>query len=477
MSTTQVEADTEPESLLSPELAAELGSDDANLVLTGPKKKKRKGGGDDVSEEVKTLAKQLSKKAQKRMEQIAKRKDREAKQSDFLDVIHEHEISEQQRQLLTSTRDINQTQTLKQLLSSLYKKQAAGVSLSLEEKRVLYNQTEGNDEDGPTEMHHSEQEAPGALSTAVDSTMPLTDSTSVAEVSIDDLFGTSATEVLPRGKNSSKKKTKKGQKPSIEDISIWEPTVKPVVAHITPVQTNREKQASAPVGLNTAAAPAAVPTAVHTVSNSVDKNEPVVAAGKGSVGSGLLAQLQLLKAGKTGTTTKSAGNKPVSVANETSVPQQGGTAKAVYAVEATELPVTSQGEVVKKPAAAASTKPTATDGSADVKDGKSGGSGGAGSARKRAVKVFRSAEVQAARMELPVCGMEQEVRRCVVCLAVRYGCFYIVVGKWRCVLYLSCAFVFTYTIPSLWPPSSLHGHLLRVFDPCLGADSGGDQQR
>jgi hypothetical protein len=419
MSTTQVEADTEPESLLSPELAAELGSDEANVVLTGPKKKKRKGGGDDVSEEVKTLAKQLSKKAQKRMEQIAKRKDREAKQSDFLDVIHEHEISEQQRQLLTSTRDINQTQTLKQLLSSLYKKQAAGVALSLEEKRVLYNQTEGNDEHGPMDMVYSEQEAPGAFSTAVDSTMPPTDNTSVAEVSIDDLFGTSATEVLPRGKNSSKKKNKKGQKPSIEDISIWEPTPpKSVVAPVGLIQTNRVKQASAPVGLNTTAAPAAVPTAVNTVSNSVDKNDLVVAAGKGSVGSGLLAQLQLLKAGKTGTTTKSACNKPVSVANETSVPQQGGAAKAVYAVEATELPVTSQGEVVKKPAAAASTKPTSTDSGADVKGARTSGSAGAGSARKRAVKVFRSAEVQAARMELPVCGMEQEVRGCVVCLAV-----------------------------------------------------------
>jgi hypothetical protein len=421
MSATQVEADTEPESLLSPELAAELGSDEANVVLTGPKKKKRKGGGDDVSEEVKTLAKQLSKKAQKRMEQIAKRKDREAKQSDFLDVIHEHEISEQQRQLLTSTRDINQTQTLKQLLSSLYKKQAAGVALSLEEKRVLYNQTEGHDEEGPMDMLYSEQETPGALFSAVDSTTPLTDSTSVAEVSIDDLFGASATEVLPRGKNSSKKKSKKGQKPSIEDISIWEPTApKPVVAPVGPIQTNKEKQASALVGLNTTAAPAAVPTAVNTVSNSVDKNDPVVAAGKGSVGSGLLAQLQLLKAGKAGTTTKPVGNRPISVANEVADvdTQQGGAAKAVYAVEATELPVTSQGEVVKKPAAAASTKPTSTDSGADVKGGKSGGSGGAGSARKRAVKVFRSAEVQAARMELPVCGMEQEVRGCVVCRAV-----------------------------------------------------------
>jgi hypothetical protein len=415
MSTTQVEADMEPESLLSPELAAELGSDEANVVLTGPKKKKRKGGCDDVSEEVKTLAKQLSKKAQKRMEQIAKRKDREAKQSDFLDVIHEHEISEQQRQLLTSTRDINQTQTLKQLLSSLYKKQAAGVALSLEEKRVLYTQTDGNDEDGSMVMVYSEQEAPGALSTAVDSTMPPTDNTSVAEVSIDDLFGTSATEVLPKGKNSSKKKSKKGQKPSIEDISIWEPTApKPVIAHVTPVQTNREKQASAP------AAPAAVPTAVHTVSNSVDKSEPVIAAGMGSVGSGLLAQLQLLKAGKAGTTTKPVGNRPISVANEVAAvgTQHGGAAKAVYAVEATELPVTSQGEVVKKPAAAASTKPTSIDSGADVKGARTSGSGGAGSARKRAVKVFRSAEVQAARMELPVCGMEQEVRGCVVCLAV-----------------------------------------------------------
>ena len=66
--------EAEQEQLLSPELAAELGCEGNDVVLTGAKKKKRQRGGDEeLSDEVKTLAKQLSKKAQKRIAQIAQR--------------------------------------------------------------------------------------------------------------------------------------------------------------------------------------------------------------------------------------------------------------------------------------------------------------------------------------------------------------------------------------------------------------------
>jgi hypothetical protein len=76
------------------------------------------------------------------------------------------------------------------------------------ERLPLNNQqTEGNDADGPMEMHHSEQEAPGALSTAW--TAPMPTAVTFADVSIDDLFGTSTLEVHPRGSNSNKRKTRR----------------------------------------------------------------------------------------------------------------------------------------------------------------------------------------------------------------------------------------------------------------------------
>lgn len=124
------------------------------------------------------------------------------------------------------------------------------------------------------------------------------------------------------------------------------------------------------------------------------------------MGKGLLAQLQQLKASKsaaTGSHTK-ATSKPLSVANEVdgSADAVSEAAKPAYAAQEIALPVTAQGEVRKRASSDAAPTSTSTETAlapAPVKE-----------ARKSAVKVFRSAEVQAARMELPVCGMEQEVR-------------------------------------------------------------------
>jgi len=140
------------------------------------------------------------------------------------------------------------------------------------------------------------------------------------------------------------------------------------------------------------------------------------------VGSGLLAQLQLLKANKSVTSTKTSTAR-ISIANEvdrTEGDMEQKPVKLAYAVKETELPVNSQGEVRKASTASnpSSTTTGACDGNAD-----SATHGGAeksnrstpGAGKSKAVQVFRSAVVQAARMELPVCAMEQEIVEAVNC--------------------------------------------------------------
>jgi hypothetical protein len=131
------------------------------------------------------------------------------------------------------------------------------------------------------------------------------------------------------------------------------------------------------------------------------------------MGSGLLAQLQLLKAGNLPVAAKAATGR-TSIANEAEAPVSEQAQCKAYEVQETAAPVTAQGEVRK------ASKPTtnaAQEGAISVTAGGDGKTGAAVSAApagtKTAVKVFRSAEVQAARMELPVCAMEQEVRLCV----------------------------------------------------------------
>jgi hypothetical protein len=131
------------------------------------------------------------------------------------------------------------------------------------------------------------------------------------------------------------------------------------------------------------------------------------------MGSGLLAQLQLLKAGNLPVAAKAAMGR-TSIANEAEAPVSEQAHSKAYEVQETAAPVTAQGEVRK------ASKPTTSAAEEGVSCTSSGGDGKAGTAvsaaprgTKTAVKVFRSAEVQAARMELPVCAMEQEVRVCV----------------------------------------------------------------
>ena len=380
-----VEGESEP--ILSPELVEELGKDANDVVLVG-KKKKRTKNENEVSEEVKILAKKLSKNAQKRIAQITLRKEKEAKCSEFLNVIHEHEISDEHRQLLTSSRDINQTQTMKQLLSSLYKKQAAGLPLSAEESQVLYNQP--NDPSLAMEQNN----LPTSLlqpTVVVDSTLPILD-TEEPSISLDELFPSFTPNSQARAKKSKKKKSTQ------EDTTTGTTAITSTGATVTVEKNNN-------TSINTEKT-----SKSDVIQASKPNNTPPVSST--SLGSGLLAQLQLLKANKSAT----SGIK-TSMMNSTSIANQDDNLetdkKPVYVVQEVAAPITAQGEITKS----TTTTSTSTD-KTQVKVSESSKSAPlnvsnstatGGDKQSVAVKVMRSAVVQAARMELPVCGMEQEV--------------------------------------------------------------------
>lgn len=393
------------EPILSAELLEELGGDStADVILTG-KKKKRTHNPDEVTEEVKTLAKQLSKKAQKRVAQITQRKEKEAKRADFFSTIHEHEISEEHRQLLTSSRGINQTLTMKQLLSNIFKKQAAGLKLTPEESQLLYNQ--------PIENVDTMVLPVTLAAPVVDSTLANAQaSASSGDVflSFDDIIplncGVDAGSAHSRPKKAKRKKNRDtgGEEAASETKSDAKSEVKVPKPHI-----------SVP------AATGAVPAVVASTSKATATEIPAA----GSVGLNLLAQLKQLKAGSV-PMVKKAQTGSTSIANDVEI--TGADNSVAYEVKETACPVSSQGEVVRSvtTTGASTAGASTTDAnsivagsgnkgktaftSAAASAGTSASSNSSDTRAATAVVVNRSAEVQAARMELPVCHMEQEVR-------------------------------------------------------------------
>lgn len=80
----------------------------------------------------------MSKKAKKRFEQFQRREEKNKKKDEYLNVLQKYVISDQHRGLMTSTRDIGQMNTLKKQLSKIFKRYQAGLSLTDEEKELLF---------------------------------------------------------------------------------------------------------------------------------------------------------------------------------------------------------------------------------------------------------------------------------------------------------------------------------------------------
>lgn len=388
------------DAILSNELLAELGGNE-DVLLASKKHNKRKRT-DEPSEEVKLIAKQLSKKAQKRVNQIKKRKEKEAQRSDFIDIIHKHEISEAHRQLLVSSKDIGQSQTLKQLLSSIYRKQQAGIQLSLEETHILYSQKDANLSEGEFPFMECSSTLPPPQPVDVASnicdgseTLPHTE----VLFSFDDILPVREVDnVIVQVRNKNKKKRTNGGEPSAD-------------------------------------------------SNNDVNNFTEQPLSKTTVGSGLLAQLQHIKQSKQKNSIKQPEqykhlcnvnidtNSQLVIGhcnstNVTSIIENTHSAAEVYVVSLTPDPVTSQGDIVNTMLesrnvkletkssssssiskhnsmnAEATNNQTEMNVAVPIKDSSNNNLFPSSST---SVCVNRSIAIQAARMALPVCAMEQEV--------------------------------------------------------------------
>ena len=134
------------------ELQSEYGQSDECLVISGSSSSRKKQKIEEKEQkrsqprdEIEQIVKKISKKKQKKIDQIQKRKERELKQSEYLNIIRTNQLTATERDLMTSTRALNQQLTLKQLLSLLLKKERAGLPLTREERNILYTTRENED--------------------------------------------------------------------------------------------------------------------------------------------------------------------------------------------------------------------------------------------------------------------------------------------------------------------------------------------
>ena len=136
--------------LLSAELQEELGllraydttSGDV-LPVVGKRDKRQRA--EEVPAEILEQAKKLSNKAQKRLDAISKKKEKDEKTILYYDMLRKHEMQDDHRQLLTSSRDLNQQLTLKKKLKILHRRHKAGIKLNEEEMKLLFPYGDSDD--------------------------------------------------------------------------------------------------------------------------------------------------------------------------------------------------------------------------------------------------------------------------------------------------------------------------------------------
>jgi ATP-dependent RNA helicase DHX37/DHR1 len=124
-----MDVEEEEESILSPELRAQLGSSE---VIVGKRKKKAAAPKEEVEEEV-----VLSKSQKRKLESIKKRKENEAKRAHYLCEIDKHKLSADHQQLMVSARDQGQKHTQKWRLQMIIRRHQAGLHLRDEERALL----------------------------------------------------------------------------------------------------------------------------------------------------------------------------------------------------------------------------------------------------------------------------------------------------------------------------------------------------
>ena len=420
----------EEEIILSENLLQELGqNNDGTQLMTAGKKKRKIKGEPEPGPEVVAAAKKRSKSEQKKLDQIKLRKDKEEKREEYLTVLHKHEITDAHRQLLTSTKDIGQSLTMKAALKKTLKRYKAGLSITEEERDLLFprnhqdgssSMREGDDEDDdeddeeegipltivattaviPAGRDLSEQ--PNSKATSKKRT---NDAVMIEVETAADRDEDEGTKALPIDFNdifdengvgdgdgaadkAKKKKRKKSSTKSMHEQLEREEEHEEITSNaIVPAMTskrNKTNAASASVG--------------SSLMQQLQKFKQKLKSGEVNTLSTMDADV-IVVATATTTSTSSASlthqQQPSGDANEPNDPEGN---KAIYVPVSIEEPVDATGRVH------VSTLPSAFGTSS------SSSSSSSSSARKGpAISVVRDSKIQAARLNLPVCGMEQEI--------------------------------------------------------------------
>ena len=264
----------EQETLISEELRKTLGDD----CLYVKKIDNNKSQTNMVSPEAYNQAVKLSKSAKKRQAQIELRKEKELKRDGSYEILSKHQLPENHRELIRSTRSIGQTDTKRMAVTYLFKKYKLGLPLTESEMSILF--PDGLDgEPCP--------DADNISLTVVDSlNPPLETETHIVNADTNDAFGPllldlaaiMQPDVDASSTVSRKPKVKKGAKRKAENDSSVDSNT----------NLNSVNNGSVPV----------IDGNANTQAQSTASSQPVIATG-----SSLLAQFQLLKQSLDKTTT------------------------------------------------------------------------------------------------------------------------------------------------------------------------------
>jgi ATP-dependent RNA helicase DHX37/DHR1 len=127
-------------SILSPELLAEAGGADELIILPSKKKPKKKQSKVQLTAEEIKEAKALQKKTTRKLQQLETRAAQKLKRAELYEKLEKHQISSTALSLLSRSGQISRkdTETKKQALQRLVKKERAGLELSTDEQDLLY---------------------------------------------------------------------------------------------------------------------------------------------------------------------------------------------------------------------------------------------------------------------------------------------------------------------------------------------------
>lgn len=141
--------------ILSPELREELG-DSSDVVIVGRKAKRdrEQQREDKANEELRDEAKQLSKKAKKKLMLIQEKKEKDEKRDSYYEILKQNEMSNEHRQLLANTREAN---TMKNLLKKILRKHQAGLTLTIQETNLLFPNGENDQVDIKNPIHDTKE--------------------------------------------------------------------------------------------------------------------------------------------------------------------------------------------------------------------------------------------------------------------------------------------------------------------------------